>query len=237
VKGVDVVTVCRGGGSIEDLWAFNEEVVAHRPVARAGLSAVGHEADVTIADFVADLRAPTPSAAAEIVVNAKDDFYGRIDRLHERLGSAARARIQRTSRHLHMLDARPSVAGFPGKVAMRGRHAAELTHAAARSVRTSLAARDRHLQALGRRLDLFNPGRRLDRIRAGIVAADARLSAAIVDQQHRAVGRFEVAAGRLESLSPLAVLARGYAVCWTGDGRRVVRAASEVQPGDDVRSG
>jgi len=237
VKGVDVVIVGRGGGSIEDLWAFNEEVVARAIVQSPVpvISAVGHEADVTIADFVADLRAPTPSAAAELVVNAKDDFYGRIDRLHERLGSAARARIQRTSRHLHMLDARPSVAGFPGKVAMRGRHAAELTHAAARSVRASLAARDRHVQTLERRLDVFDPGRRLDRIRAGIVAADARLSAAIVDQQHRAVGRFEVAAGRLESLSPLAVLARGYAVCWTGDGRRVVRAASEVQPGDDVR--
>jgi exodeoxyribonuclease VII large subunit len=237
VRGVDVVIVGRGGGSIEDLWAFNEEVVAraivHSPV--PVISAVGHQADVTIADFVADLRAPTPSAAAELVVNAKDDFCGRIDRLHERLGSAMRARIQRMSRHLHMLDARPSVAGFPGRMAMRGRHAAELTHAAARSVRASLAAHGRRLQALQRRLDAFDPGRRLDRMRTGIVTADARLSAAMLDQQRRAVGRFEVAAGRLESLSPLSVLARGYAVCWTGDGRRVVRAASEVQPGDDVR--
>jgi exodeoxyribonuclease VII large subunit len=237
VRGVDVVIVGRGGGSIEDLWAFNEEVVAraivHSPV--PVISAVGHQADVTIADFVADLRAPTPSAAAELVVNAKDDFCGRIDRLHERLRSATRERIQRMSRHLHMLDARPSVAGFPGKLAMRGRHTAELTHAAVRNVRASVAACDRQVQALRRRLDACDPGRRLDRIRMGIVAADARLSAAVLGQQHRAVARFEVAAGRLESLSPLAVLARGYAVCWTGDGRRVVRAASEVQPGDDVR--
>ena len=96
VPGVDVVIVARGGGSIEDLWAFNEEVVARAiglspvPV----ISAVGHETDVTIADFVADLRAPTPSAAAEIVVGAKDDFCSRIVRLHDRLGATARARVQ-----------------------------------------------------------------------------------------------------------------------------------------------
>src|SRR5439155_3252325 len=96
VAAVDVVIVGRGGGSIEDLWAFNEEIVA-RAIARCPvpiISAVGHETDVTIADFVADVRAPTPSAAAEIVVAAKEDFSARIDRLHDRLRAGARTRVQ-----------------------------------------------------------------------------------------------------------------------------------------------
>src|SRR2546423_317201 len=96
VKGVDVLIVGRGGGSIEDLWAFNEEIVA-RAIAASPIpviSAVGHQTDVTIADFVADVRAPTPSAAAELVVARKDEFCGRIDRLEDRLRAAARGRVQ-----------------------------------------------------------------------------------------------------------------------------------------------
>src|SRR5215217_2779636 len=121
VPGVDVVIVGRGGGSIEDLWAFNEEIVA-RAIARVPvpvISAVGHETDVTIADFVADVRAPTPSAAAELVVSAKNEFCGRIDRLHDRLTATARARVQRLSRRVHIVDGRPAFGGFRGRLAMR----------------------------------------------------------------------------------------------------------------------
>ena len=114
VPGVDVVIVGRGGGSIEDLWAFNEEVVA-RAIAGCPvptISAVGHETDVTIADFVADLRAPTPSAAAEMVVARKDDFCARIDRLSQRarLGDAARG-CTGSSRGCAALEARPGLRG------------------------------------------------------------------------------------------------------------------------------
>src|SRR5437667_2809733 len=126
VAGVDVIIVGRGGGSMEDLWAFNEEVVA-RAIARSPvpvISAIGHESDVTIADFVADVRAPTPSAAAELVVSRKDEFCARIDRLHDRLHAAARGQIQRLSRRVHVASSRPSFAGFHGRLAMRGRHAA-----------------------------------------------------------------------------------------------------------------
>src|ERR1700730_602886 len=118
VRGVDVIIVGRGGGTIEDLWAFNEEIVA-RAIAASRvpvISAVGHETDVTIADFVADLRAPTPSAAGELVVARKDEFCARIDGLRDRLAAAVRARVHGLSRSVHMLSGRPALGGFPGRV-------------------------------------------------------------------------------------------------------------------------
>jgi exodeoxyribonuclease VII large subunit len=237
VPSVDVVIVGRGGGSIEDLWAFNEEIVA-RAIAKSPvpvIAAVGHETDVTIADFVADVRAPTPSAAAELVVSRKDEFLGRIDRLQDRLRSAARGRVQRWSRRVHVADSRPAFAGLPGRVAMRGRHAAELAHALARLVRASLAARDRRLQQLERQLTTFDAGRRLAAIRTRLVTSDGRMRSAATRRQDRARAQFQETAGRLDTLSPLAVLGRGYAVAWNADKTRVLRDASAVVPGDTVQ--
>jgi exodeoxyribonuclease VII large subunit len=237
VPGVDVVIVGRGGGSIEDLWAFNEEIVA-RAIALSPVpvvSAVGHESDVTIADFVADLRAATPSAAAEIVVAAKDEFCSRIDRLRDRLRAAAAARVQTLSRRVHMVRGRPALAGFRGRLAMRERHAAELSHALARVMRAGLAARGRRLQTLERQLNTFDMGRRLAGIRTRLVSADGRLAAAAVRRRHRAESQLRECAGRLETLSPLAVLGRGYAVCWNEARTAVVRDASRVPPGERVR--
>jgi exodeoxyribonuclease VII large subunit len=196
---------------------------------------VGHESDITIADLVADLRAPTPSAAAELVVAAKDDFCSRIDRLHDRLRSATRARVQGLSRRVHAIAGRPAFSGFPGRVAMRGRQAAELTHDAAHLVGSAVAARDRRLRQLERQLATFDVGRRLAAIRTRLVGADGRLRGAAARRHHRAASHLSNRVGRLETLSPLAVLARGYAVCWTGDRTRLVRAASDVSVGETVK--
>ena len=237
VPGVDVIIVGRGGGSIEDLWAFNEEIVA-RAIARSPVpvvSAVGHETDVTIADFVADVRAPTPSAAAELVVARKDEFCGRIDRLEDRLRAAARGRVQRLSRRVHMLSGRPAIAGYAGRLAMKGRHAAELTHALARIGRAQLAMRDRRVQQLRRQLETFDLGRRLAGVRTRLVSGRGQLERAMTARRHRAESQFRSCATRLEAMSPLAVLGRGYAVAWNADRTQVLRDAAEVKPGDTVR--
>jgi exodeoxyribonuclease VII large subunit len=236
VPGVDVVIVGRGGGSIEDLQAFNEEGVA-RAIAASPvpvISAVGHESDVTIADFVADLRAPTPSAAAEMVVSAKDDFCARIDRLERRLGSAARAGLQRRRAVVHGLTSRRGLAGWQIRLAMRGRHAAELAHHLRRAGTAQLARRDRAYRALRLRLESRDLRRGLSNIRSRLWAANGRLDAASGRSRHRAESRLSSLAGRLENLSPLAVLARGYAVCWNADRTAILRSVVAVGPGDRV---
>ena len=236
VARIDVVIVGRGGGSIEDLQAFNHEAVA-RAIAASPvpiISAVGHESDVTIADFVADLRAPTPSAAAEMVVSAKDDFCSRIDRLSHRLHTTASAGLQRRRAAVHGLTSRRGLAGWPTRLAMRGRHAAELTHQLRRAAVAGLARRERGYRAVRLRLESRDLRHRLGLIRTRLAAAQSGLRAASGRSRHRAESRLSSLAGRLGSLSPLAVLARGYAVCWNDDRTAIIRSADAVAPGARV---
>jgi exodeoxyribonuclease VII large subunit len=237
VPGVDVIIVGRGGGSAEDLYAFNEEVVARAIVASPTpvISAVGHEVDFTIADFVADLRAPTPSAAAELVVAAKEDFCRRIDSLKQRLDGAIRAEIQRGRNVVHLLSSRRGLAGRHAAVAMRGRHVAELTYRLRRAGTTIVARRRDQYRTLRLALESRDVRRRLAGVRGRLTTAEGRLTAAIRRNRDRADARFRVLVGRLDNLSPLAVLARGYAVCWNADRTAVVRAAASVRPGDRIR--
>lgn len=237
LEGVDVIIVGRGGGSIEDLWAFNEEAVA-RAIARSPvpvISAVGHEVDVTLSDLVADHRAPTPSAAAEIVVAARDEFVARIDRLRQRSHAAAAQRLGRARAAVHQLDARPAFAGFRGGLAMRSLQAAELAAALARCVRDGVLQRERRYQALKNRLDGLDLRHRMARLHNRLGRADAAIQATVSACLNRANIRMRSAAGRLDSLSPLGVLGRGYALCWRADARTLVRDAADVAPGDAVR--
>ena len=237
VPGVEVIIVGRGGGSIEDLWAFNEEEVARAIVASAVpvISAVGHEVDVTIADFAADVRAPTPSAAAEVVVARKDEFTARLDRLADRARAAQRARIERLRALAHRLATRPALAGWPARVAMMRHDVTERAHGLRRVARTHLARRQRRTDELTLRLEAVDLRRRLGAVRTSLLRADAAIRTAAVRALHGADRRFRATAARLESLSPVAVLARGYAVCWTEGKTAIVRDAASVNVGGRVR--
>jgi len=212
---VDVILITRGGGSMEDLWPFNEERVA-RAIVRSEkpvISAVGHEVDFTIADFVSDLRAPTPSAAAEIVIQSKDVLSQRVSQLENRLQGSMRYRLS-TLRHF-----------LASKVGSRGFAVAEA------QVRR-LAQR---VDDLGfRLLQLGRSGALMQSRAHRIELSESRLIHVMEQTLQRSQQSFGRVAGTLDALSPLAVLDRGYSVCQTPDGR-VVRDASEVEVNSAVR--
>ncbi len=236
IEAVDVIIVARGGGSLEDLWAFNEEVLARAIVASPVpvISGVGHETDFTICDFVADLRAPTPSAAAELVVRRKDEFFAHIDRIGERLDAAIHHRLRRMETRLHLLEARPGYAGFEGRLAVRGRHISELASALRQRISQGVVKRTRRHELLRRSLDQFDPRHRLAAIRTRLVSRDGRLQAAVRLRLSLAQTRLGTMAARIDGLSPLAVLGRGYSVTWDASRTRIIRDAATLKAGDPI---
>ena len=236
IDGVDVVILGRGGGSLEDLWAFNVEKVA-RAIAACPvpvISAVGHETDFTIADFVADLRAPTPSAAAELVVRRKDDFCTFIDRQGHQLHAAMRRRISRLEARLNALLARPGYAGHRGHLALRGRHVAELTSALRQAITAGVARRGRRQELARRNLTQFDPRHRLSAVKTQLVSRENLLGRAMTRRLHQSDARFKSLAARLEGLSPLSVLGRGYAVAWDSSRTHILRDPASVKPGEEI---
>jgi exodeoxyribonuclease VII large subunit len=216
LAGVDVIIVGRGGGSIEDLWAFNEEAVA-RAIFRSPkpvISAVGHEVDFTIADFVADVRAPTPSAAAEIVIEKEEAFEERIKSMSQRLGELVanslrerRYQVADLAQHRIFHNFRIGLKELIQRVDDLDLRAGNVL----RAERQGIAERKGAVLLFSEKLaNLF--GRRLRDGRA----AWERLSA------------------NLNTLSPLNVLKKGYALCWKDGGLRLVRKVEEIEKDDSV---
>ncbi|MEO7192495.1 MAG: exodeoxyribonuclease VII large subunit [Vicinamibacterales bacterium] len=232
---MDVIIIGRGGGSAEDLWAFNDERLA-RAIAASPvpiISAVGHEVDFTIADFVADVRAATPSNAAELVVDRADNFCARIDRAERRLRSVVELGFARRRQTLHRLQTR--LDNWPAVLVMRDRDCGQLRHRLDRAVVGRVNAAGQHFAQLRRRLESRDLGRVCAGLRTRLVRADGRLLAAVLAGRARHAARTGALAARLDALSPLAVLGRGYAVCWNEARDTIIRSARAVHPGDHVR--
>jgi exodeoxyribonuclease VII large subunit len=253
--GIDVVIVTRGGGSAQDLMAYNEEAVA-RAVAACPLpviTAVGHEVDVTVVDFVSDLRAATPSEAAERAVPTREAVADRLRWAVDRAHRALRARLQHEGRLVDRLRARLPP---PERIVGSPRQALDdALDRAGRALGGQLERRRRGLEELRRRLAAAHPRWRLARDQGRLAAARARLAGwasvglapswahlDLTSQQLRALGprlpaphreRFGEAAARLRALSPLAVLARGYSIVRDAAGA-ILTDASRVAPGDRV---
>jgi exodeoxyribonuclease VII large subunit len=235
VPGVDVIIAGRGGGSAEDLWAFNDERVA-RAVAACPvpvIAAVGHETDVTIIDFVADVRAATPSNAAEMVVDRADNFRARIDRAAERLDAAVGRIVHRGELLVERWDTR--LTRWPVTVALRDRDVSEARHRLRQLMSDRLGRWGQRVDHWRRRLERRDVRRVAAELGVRLTAADGRLRSAARARRVAADTRVRVLSGRLDALSPLAVLARGYAVCWNDARTGIIRSASAVRPGDGVR--
>lgn len=255
----DVLIVGRGGGSLEDLWAFNTE-----PVARAIygartpiISAVGHEVDYTIADFVADVRAPTPSAAAELVVQERQAVLNRVADHRRRLTAALRSRCDRLAQRVSSLRERYGFQRPADLVAQRTQRVDDLTQSLGRGIGRRAEYAGRALDHARQKLALLAPSERLARRTERLAALRARLRAcspgrrvpalgqlqrAVRDRLMRAAGaalarqeaRFGQAVKQLDALSPLRVLARGYSVATVAATGAVVADATTVSPGDAV---
>ena len=226
----DAVLITRGGGSLEDLWAFNNEHLA-RAIFHSRLpvmSAVGHEVDVTLADFAADMRAPTPSAAAERLVPDQHALKRQLQQAEQRLQRALQTRLERDSQRLDALRARLR---HPGeRLTHQRQHLQALAQRLARAMQLTLSQQQRQLGQLGRRLASQDMARLHRAESERIERLQRRLASAMQRQLEARQARLHSAARALSAVSPLAVLGRGYAIAQDEQGQ-IVRRAQDTQPG------
>ncbi len=236
VPELDVVIVGRGGGSIEDLWAFNDERVARAisacrvPV----ISAVGHETDFTIADFVADLRAPTPSAAAEVVVREKLHVIRALCDMYDTLKQAMAARLARERQRLDSLGRRRVLTDAARALRDWHRRLDELSTRLALGVRANRRLGEHRLSLARNALRSLNPVARIANGTVVLAQLRGRLASAGANRAKSARHRLDAAVGQLDSLSPLAVLGRGYSLTRLLPSGAIVRSAAQTRPGDAI---
>jgi exodeoxyribonuclease VII large subunit len=233
--GVEVIVLARGGGSLEDLWPFNEEAVA-RAIHRCPIpvvSAVGHEVDFTIADFVADVRAPTPSAAVELVVPDKGELSRRLDRLAASLGRVWVRRLGLARQHLGLMSRRlPDLRRYLINLRLRLDEKSEVLIRRARRV---LHDRGQHVRLASSRLFLLSPRRTIVLTRQRLEQSEQMLLHRWQSRQQERRRHLGYCQSHLDQLNPLAILERGYAVAILLPDGAVIREAEKVPLGATVR--
>jgi exodeoxyribonuclease VII large subunit len=227
--------IARGGGSIEDLAAFNDEALA-RTIAASALpviSAVGHETDFTIADFVADLRAPTPSAAAEMVIESKHRLAEHLSHLHQRLARGARYRLLMARSQLSELAQHTAFARIQDLLARRAQRLDELVFRMAAAFQGALREAGRRLDLSASRIKHFDFRRSLAVTRAQLDAGANALTSAVRMKIAQDRARLEQLAAKLDALSPVKILDRGYALVFDAGGA-LVKDVAQLSPGEEI---
>lgn len=232
---VDVVIVARGGGSTEDLAAFNDEALA-RAVAAARvpvISAVGHETDFTILDFVADLRAPTPSAAAELVIESRQQVEQNVESLRERLQRAVRYHLLMARQSLTQAAQQGAFGRMMDGIHRRQQKLDDLGYRLERAERQILEKQRRRWETASAAVRHYDARRRLEGIGRELEGQTSALAAAARAALARVRARLERSSGQLGALSPVAILNRGYALVFDSKGR-LLKDASQVKVGEKV---
>jgi exodeoxyribonuclease VII large subunit len=232
---VDIIVLARGGGSLEDLAAFNSERVA-RAIAASHLpvvSAIGHETDFTIADFVADLRAPTPSAAAELITEAQHKIVEHLANQSHRLDRAVRFQLLHADQSLSRLPINRAVTRVSTLLHRRAQDLDDLAFRLETALTTQLRHQQDRLATLTATVLRHDPRQALGKARERLLAGRNRLNRSMEHSLHANAATLGALDARLHSLSPLVVLDRGYALVLNADGG-VVRTASQVSPGDSL---
>ena len=234
---VDVLIVARGGGSIEDLWAFNDDERVARAIAAAPMpvvSGVGHEVDFTIADFVADLRAPTPSGAAELVVPDAATWRTAFAQLHRRFAVAVQRQLRDQVERLTTLRQRLRQTDPRLRLEQHAQRLDELEQRLARASSALLRECGSRLQRLQARLAAQSPATRMAQLRSRTAILVERLNAAAVARLREAQHRVALLSHSLNAISPLATLSRGFAIVTAAESGALLRDAAGVASGTEI---
>ncbi|MCO7188860.1 MULTISPECIES: exodeoxyribonuclease VII large subunit [unclassified Pseudoalteromonas] len=229
---VDVLIVGRGGGSLEDLWCFNEETVARAIFASQlpVISAVGHEIDTTISDYVADLRAPTPSAAAELVSPDGAEIQAQLGQQKQRLSSAMQRYLTHHAQQLQNSHQRLLLQHPQAQLMQQAQKVDELSSRLLRAMNHQQHSAQSRVTLAQHRLAQFHPEQKLRYAHQHLDSLKEKLTRTIQASQQQHTQQLALLAARLDSVSPLAVLSRGYSI--TKSGGKVVKSTRDVTAGD-----